>query len=179
MNNEVIQAIYDRKSIRKYKEQEVTQAELEKLVDAALQAPSARNLQPWQMIVVRDQALLQDIHEAVKEMVQANGVALPDTWHLFHHAPAVVMLPREEASQWSGVDSGIVAQTLALAAQGLDLGTCMIGFIRTLENHVQKEAFYQRLHIPEGYQLDLCVSVGYPDEKPEARPRERKVEWHS
>jgi Nitroreductase len=178
MKNEIIQAIENRRSIRKYKDEAVPQNELEKLVELSLQAPSARNQQPWHLIVVRDQVLLQEISDAVLEVLTARGRNMPQGWHMFHHAPVVIMIPRDTANAWGKVDSGIASQTMALAAYGMQLGTCIIGLIHHLDSHERKEEFYRRLQVPEGHQLDVCLSVGYPDEAPDARPREKKVTWH-
>lgn len=62
---ELKDAIYKRQSIRKYKEQDVPQEDLEKILDAARVAPSGKNSQNWHFVVVRDKELKQKIAQAI------------------------------------------------------------------------------------------------------------------
>jgi nitroreductase len=67
MSNPVLSAISDRRSIRGYKAQDVTTEQLDALLAAALQSPSARNAQPWHFSVVRDKSIVREINaETIK-----------------------------------------------------------------------------------------------------------------
>ena len=83
------------------------------------------------------------------------------------------------ASGMTDINVGLLCENICLAAQSMGLGTVIMGgpamFIST--NPKAKE-FLKRLNLPEGYELRICVGVGYPDEAPEAKPRdEKKIEF--
>ena len=68
---EALQAIHTRRSVRKYQDQPVPQEFVQKLLAAAMQAPSARNQQPWQFVVVDDRAMLAKIPEFMPNAAMA------------------------------------------------------------------------------------------------------------
>ena len=67
MNNQVINAIFERRSHRAYQDTQLTQEQLDTLLEAALASPSANNLQPWHFSVVQNRALLDRINRAIHE----------------------------------------------------------------------------------------------------------------
>ncbi len=89
--NPVLQAIRDRRSIRGYTPEPLQPEQLEKILQAALEAPSARNTQPWHFSAVTNQALLDEFDADFHEITRATR-DLKDSYHLFFHAPAVVFL---------------------------------------------------------------------------------------
>lgn len=177
--NQTIQSIQNRRSIRKYKQQPIEQNILETILDVATQAPSALNKQPCKMIVVRDQRLLEEIDNAFIEAIADTADRSIQKGYLFHGAPCVVMLPRDANNDYSQEDSGILAQTIALAADSVGLGSCIVGLIHYLKHHERAEEFFKTLSIPENYSLDLCVTLGYADEEPLAKPRKNNIIWQS
>lgn len=181
MENSVIKTILDRRSIRKYKDQAIDQALLEQLVDVSLQAPSARNLQSARMIITRDQELLNRMDDCFLEVMRSGGRDI-EKGYLFHGAPTVIFLAHSDLSGNPAdghADAGILSQTIALCAKSLDLGTCIVGLISYLRKHPQCEAFYKELQVPDGFVIDLCVTVGYADEDPTAKPRKLPAIWQS
>ena len=73
----------------------------------------------------------------------------------------------------------MLGENVMLAAQSLGLGTCCLGGpVRFLNSNADAKFFLDRLNIPDGYQLNYIIAVGYPDEQPEAKPRDAsKVEY--
>lgn len=177
--NQTIQSIQDRRSIRKYKQQPIEQELLNTVLETALQAPSARNEQPCQMIVVHDQALLEEIDNAFLEAIALKDNRPIPKGYLFHGAPCVIMVPRNISNNYSREDSGILAQTIALTANSLGLGTCIVGLIQYVKYHEKADELFKKLLVPEGYALDLCLPIGYPDEIPMAKPRKNNIIWQS
>lgn len=180
--NAALQTIADRRSIRNYENRPVDDATLDALVEALFQAPSARNRQPWHVTLIRDKEVIQSLSDdGIAAHTAFNGEP-PAYTHLFHRAPCVITIASDTTNDWSSVDAGILSQTIALAAQSLGLGSCIIGLIRTLfhpdmnPNIKQAEAkYYPRFGVPEGYRIGLSVSIGYAAETPGARPRETKL----
>lgn len=160
---DVAEAIKGRRSIRAFKSKEVSQETVEKIVDAALRAPSAGNIQPWEFIIIRESEIKRRIAEA----------ALNQTF--IEEAPVVIVVCANEnrSSQGYGIrgkslyciqDTAAAIQNLHLVAYSLGLGTCWIGAFR-------EEEAREILKIPHGVRPVAIVPVGYPAESPSPRSR--------
>jgi nitroreductase len=180
---ELEQALYGRRATREYTAEPVDEAVLETLIDAAIQAPSAINRQPWAFCVIRDPALLDRIsHEAKALMLRSSPVGLAGhhfeemlgnpAFHIFYHAPVLMLICATEQSVWSHVDCTLAAQNLMLAAHGKGLGSCWIGFAQAwLEAKEGRAA----LDLPSNWTPVAPVIVGHPRGTAQAPPR-RKAE---
>lgn len=174
---DVIDAIYDRRSVRSYRDQQVTDAELHRLLEAAIQAPSAMNVQPWAFVVVQDPALLKRLSDRSKELMLA--VMPPDAEHragledpdycVFYDAGTLVVICASPAQWPPNEDCCLAGQNLMLAAHGMGLGTCVIGMAREA---LGEPAFRQELGIPDDHEVVMPIIVGHPNEQPEPTPRE-------
>jgi nitroreductase len=71
------------------------------------------------------------------------------------------------------LDAGLMGENMMLAAQSLGLGTCIqTGPVRALTTDERAKAFRDRLDIPADYKLNYILAVGYPNEQPDAKPRD-------
>jgi nitroreductase len=142
---ELEQAITGRRSVREFTRETVDPVLIEQLIDAAVQAPSAMNRQPWVFTVVRDQGELHRIsHEAKQHMLATTDVGkesdhlhamLSDpNFHIFYRAPALIVIAAREAAPWALEDCALAAQNLMLKAHAMALGTCWIGFAQSFLN---------------------------------------------
>lgn len=165
--NQVLQAIYQRRSVRKYTAEPVDRTLIEEVVNAALWAPSASNRQPWHLSVFTNREMIEAVEAEGKlymaaskdERTAARGKD-PQV-HIFHGAPCVILFSHNQTS-WAKPDCSSAAQNLALAAYSLGLGTCYIGlFTHWLEDNAQTLA--ERWHLPEGYVPFYFMTLGYPD----------------
>lgn len=166
---ELRQAIYGRRATRAFTAQPVEKAVLQRLIDAAIQAPSAIDEQPWDFIAIRDRALLDSMsaatkghmlkvmeHQAFPQRLQEN---LEDPgFHVFYHAPALVVIC-VHAGGWAAEHGALAAENLMLAAHGEGLGSCWIGFAqRWLETAEGREA----IGVPRGFVPVAPIIVGHP-----------------
>lgn len=153
---DVLRAIADRSSTRSFTEEQVTDQELELLINAGLQAPTAANKQEIHFTVIKsDNPVLNEIQQ---EMLKTRK----DSGHTFYYdAPVVFILSGKSDFYWSPVDAGIAAQSLALAAEGLELGSLIIGCIKDAMTGEMKDHFNEALQIPEGYVYQIAVAVGH------------------
>ncbi|MGN6514672.1 MAG: nitroreductase family protein [Rhizomicrobium sp.] len=131
---ELLEAIYQRRAVREFRKQPVARNTLQELVDAAIQAPSAMNAQPWHFTIVRNPRLLDQISSGAKRFLLDSGGA-PDSlrmelsdpaFHIFYNAPALVLISAPDAG-WTREDAALAAENLMLAAHDQGLGTCWIG----------------------------------------------------
>lgn len=166
---DLIDVIYSRRSIRKYKDTPVPKEILETLLKAAMAAPTATNAQPWEFVVITEPETLAALRGST----------------LFSriNAPALICvlgserLQKNRAGQKFWVqDCSAATENILLAATALGLGTVWVGvhpitiFTRSVE---------RILNLPDGVTPLNLIFVGYPDEVKEPRTQyeEKRVHW--
>lgn len=180
--NETIEVIKSRRSHRKYGPEPLSGAELEAIVETAIYAPSAMNQQKWHFTVISDRDTLDWMMDIIRENlsnsgieVLANRVKEPD-FNVFHHAPAVVMVTAEENARFTEIDCGAAAQNIALAAESLNIGSCLIAMPEFLFASGNTSEIKKKLGIPENYRHVISVTLGYKKETaPPAPPKNKDV----
>lgn len=178
-------AIYERRSVRDYKTDAVDEATIRSLIDAAIQAPSAVNQQPWSFCVVRDQALMTRISDAAKtHLLHTSAAGLSHhlqeivsdrNFNVFYHAPVLILISSVVDGPWAVANCALAAENLMLAAYAAGLGTCWIGFAQAwLQTPEGKAA----LDLPASYVPVAPIIVGHPraPAAPVAR-RETDIRW--
>ena len=150
----VLSNIMARRSIRKYLDKPVEHEKLEAVALAGINAPSAMNRQNWAVRIIEDQKLMADVKGQTR------------------NAPNLICVCAPADGRFD-LDAGLLGENMMLAAQTLGLGTCIqTGPIRFLTTDEKAKAFRDSLDIPEGYKLLFVISIGYPDEQPDAKPRD-------
>lgn len=170
--NPVLSNIMARRSIRKYLDKPVEHEKLELVVRSGINAPSGINRQPWIVRVVEDQKLISDVTEVYKQKNKEQVKRDANFKNMFRNAPNLICVctPSDGTGE---LDAGLLGENMMLAAQSLGLGTCCLGGpIRFLNVTNEAKFFIERLDIPEGYHLLYIIGIGYPDEQPDARPRD-------
>ncbi|MCI5772571.1 MAG: nitroreductase [Clostridiales bacterium] len=166
--HETLNVIHSRRSHRAYKAAPLTREQLDVLIDAALQAPSAMNLQPWHLTAVEDQNLLDDISRACADYARGKAGMSPrfqdPSFHVFYHAPAVMFLSYDPTQHFAPFDCGIAVENMALAAESMGLGTVILGLPRMAFLGDQAQRLADALHFPQGYAFALALAVGTPDD---------------
>ena len=176
--NEVINTIMARRSVRKYLNKPVEHEKLEAVVKCGINAPSGMNRQPWIVRVVEDQKLIADVTEVYKQENTEQVKRDKDFKNMFRNAPNIICVCTP-ANGGGELDAGLLGENMMLAAQSLGLGTCCLqGPVRFLLSNEKARFFLERLDIPSDYRLNYILAIGYPDEQPDARPRdEAKVKF--
>lgn len=175
-DNEVVKSIMARRSIRKYKDQQVEHEKLALIARCGINAPSGMNQQPWAVRVVESTEFIDGTTEIFKkenaEMVRRD----PNFKNMYRNAPNIIVVAAPDGGD---LDVGLMGENMMLAAQSLGLGTCCLGGpVRFLETSEACKPYLAKLNIPDGYHISYILAVGYPDETPEAKPRdESKIEF--
>ncbi len=170
--NPVLSQIMARRSVRKYLDKPVEHEKLEVVVKAGINAPSGMNRQPWLVRVVEDQKLIADVTEVYKQANAEQVKRDANFKNMFRNAPNLICVCTP-AKGGGELDAGMLGENMMLAAQALGLGTCCLGGpVRFLKSNPDARFFLDRLDIPEDYQLNYILAIGYPDEQPDARPRD-------
>ena len=178
------EAIYTRRAVREFTAEAVDQTTLRRLIDSAIQAPSAVNEQAWSFSVVRDKTVLARISDQAKaHMVKTPPTGLPShhfhdltdpAFDIFYHAPALIVISSVTKSQWAVENCALAAENLMLSACAAGLGTCWIGFAQTwLETPDGKAT----IEIPPSYLPVAPIIVGHPKAAAPLVPRKEPEIW--
>jgi nitroreductase len=183
LSPEVINTIYDRRSVRKYKDIPVEKKSIEKIVDAGRMAPSALNKQPWKFYVLSKKddieafskqtataavssmakSGIKNIMEAASDLLNfSNGMDFFNSRdHIFHSAPVVIFITslRDDGS---ALDIGMCSQNMMLAAKALGIDSCPVG----LGKYVEQTTIFSKLNVPKSEQVHLAIVFGYGNESP-------------
>jgi len=158
---DLFQAIRARRSIRRFKAGErVEPGHLEAMLEAARLAPSAKNLQPWFFVVVRDPDRKRALARAARKQ-----------WFLADADVVIVGLSDPRRSpRWHDKDIMIALEHMVLAATALGYGSCWIGAL-------DKEEVKRIVRAPEELEVVALLAIGVPDEEPPPRPRKPLEEF--
>ncbi len=184
-NMDLHKAIYGRRAVRGYSDGAVDREVIDRLIDAAVQAPTALNQQPWLFTVVRDQRKLDELSSQAKAYMLAHHADMIRDSHLqmlndphyqiFYHAPALILLSAVAPGPWCIEDCALAAQNLMLAAYGEGLGSCWIGFAQAYLGTPAGKAF---LRLPSACVPVAPIIVGVPREPAPAVPRKKpEITW--
>jgi nitroreductase len=142
--------------LRAFAHRAVEPEKLSRIIDAGRHAMSARNLQPWQFIVVQDRARLKEIGE------------LSSTGRFIATAPVAIAVLKDAAnSRWADIDCAHAVQNMANAAWALGLGTCWVG-------NFDAQKIAALLVVPQGWSILTVLPFGYPDPNNPPQPRPLK-----
>ena len=165
--NAAIENIMSRRSIRNYKQQAVPREVLNQIMECGVNAPNAINRQSWEVRIVEN----SELQAQIKAAMAATGNERAEG--CFYNAPVWVFIAQDSAFPFSAYDCGLMAENMMLAANALGIGSVCLGSpVRFILDSPQKDAVLEKLGFSDGYELCLCISMGYPNEKPEAKPRD-------
>ena len=163
--NETLKVLKERRSVRKYKAEQIRDEELNAILEAGTWAPSAKGLQTSVMVVVQDPETIAWMSKLNAE-IQGNPGTDP-----FYGAPTVVVVLADgENPNWLK-DGSLVMGNLMNAAAAIGLGSCWINRAREMFDTQEGKALLRQWGVPEHYRGIGCCILGYADETP--APKER------
>ena len=179
MNNETIQTIMSRRSIRKYQDKPVEHEKLALIAKCGINAPSAMNQQTWAVRVVESQDFIKGTTEIFKKENPEQVKRDANFKNMYRNAPNIIIVACPKDDAFAQLNIGLMGENMMLAAQSLGLGTCCLGSAAMfLQRSEAYKPFIAQLHLPDGYEISYILAVGYPDEAPEAKPMdEAKIEF--
>ncbi len=133
--NETLSVIKNRRSIRSFKRDAVTDEQISQILEAGLYAPSAMNEQPWHFTVITNQDTMKRLSKASAEIfINSGNEALkkrlggrtPEEVDLFYHAPVVIVVSGEANTIAPQIDCALAIENMFLAAESLRIGSCWI-----------------------------------------------------
>lgn len=167
MNNEILQNIKTRRSIRKYKETQITEDELKTVLEAGTYAPSGRGMQSPVLVAVQDP-------ETMKQIVKMNAAVLGSDTNPYYGAPSVILVfaPTDRTTYLE--DGSCVLDTMMLASHSIGLASCWIHREKEMFETEEGKALMTKWGIPESFVGIGALALGYADcDLPQ--PPERKT----
>ena len=170
MENEVLNTIKNRKSVRNYLDKPVSREDLENLIKAGMAAPSAVDLRPWAFIAVTDKSTLVCLAD-----VTPFGKMLPNAGA----AVVVCGIPEKSvpgAPEYWIQDCSAASENILLAAESMGLGAVWLG-IHPIPERI--EDIRDLLNIPENVVPLNIISIGYPTglERPKNKFNPENIHW--
>lgn len=177
---ELMDALRTRRAIREFTSESVEEATIEELIEAAVLAPSAMNLQPWRFAVVVGTERLHKLGIEAKRYAAAHFPAGSPlhahvtnlNFEIFHGASALVIVCAVDGGTQSAEDCCLAAESLMLAAHAMGLGSCWIGLSRPWLHDPAAKA---ELRIPDKWQPVAPVILGHRRTLPPPTPREKPI----
>ena len=175
--NEMLRVILERRSVRKYKPDDVAKKDIETVLQAALYAPSGAGAEPWHFTVITDKKIIENFDSRARAAMAASGIERIETigksphYRVFFGAPIVILICGEKTLRKTGrhlsalADCSAAIQNMQLAAASIGLGACWIGLVRYL---FERDPAFMA---PDGYEPLFALVMGHPSENVNAEPR--------
>lgn len=167
-----MELINKRSSVRKYSRICIKRVDIDKCLEASRLAPSACNSQPWQFIIIDTPELKDKLSQAMLSGIYGLNVFIKN-------APVLVAIVTDKAKFFTKIcnfvrdtrlyliDIGIACEHFVLCAAELGIGTCILGWFN-------EKAAKKALGVPKEKKIELVISMGYPADGLEPRPKDRK-----
>lgn len=150
----VVENIMARRSIRKYTDQAIPADILNKIIECGLNAPNGMNAQSYEVKVVND---------------PESAAFLAENLGGLYKAPVYMFIAAGTNYDMSKIDCGLLSENVCLSACAYGIGSINLGMpVRALH---EKPEILAKLGFSEGYEICLVLALGYPDEAPDAKPR--------
>ena len=165
--NETMQNIFNRRSIRNFKSDRLSSEQLQQLAQTALASPTGMNQQSWHFAFVTNQELITKVNDAAfasfKRENQQDIIERMKKRHesIFYGAPLVVFISMPKSND-NLIDAGIAVMNLAIAAQSMGLGSCIIGLAGAAFSGRVKDDLKNELEFPPCHEFAISVAIGYP-----------------
>lgn len=159
-----MKTIQNRRSIRKYKQRQITNEELDAIIEAGKMAPSARNQQPWYFVAIQK-----------KEIIDEISTLLTENNNAFFGALTVVICFGDQRALHPEQDVALAMENMMLEAEYLGLGSCWVSKVCKLFNDENATELKESFGVDKNYLCYGSLVFGYPDENPEMKPRKENV----
>jgi nitroreductase len=177
--SEVLKALKERRSIRDFTEEDVSEGDLKTILEIAAYAPTARNSQAWHATVVRGLGKIAALNDAVKKANQKPGyeryreLAATASYSInFHKAPVFIIVGVDrDKSACPPEDGALVAGYILLAAHDLGLGACWVNQLGVISDEPEFRDYITGLGFPPSHLIIGCVALGHGKSLPRVPDR--------
>ncbi len=165
MEQNFLEIIKTRRSCRKYKSGQITDDELNAVLEAGTYAPTSRGLQSPFIVAVQDE-------EQMKELSAMNAEIMGVSFNPYYDAPTYVLVFAPESNNNAVQDGTCVLENMMLAAHAIGLGSCWIHREQEMFATERGKELIRKWGLPDGLRGIGALALGYPDgETASAKPR--------
>ena len=174
INNDIITAIHERRSTRKYTDEQITTEQLDTLLDAAVWAPSGGNNQTWLFTAIQNKEMLRRLNELVREGFKAyvpdddypskhavKEQSQKEGYCFYMNAPTLIVASNVPNYENAMADCALALQNIFLAAQSMSLGSCYINQLHWLRDDPGVREYLFELGIPKEHTICSSAAVGH------------------
>lgn len=160
--------ITGRRTVRGFiRDKQISAADLEQILDAAMYSPLAINTVLWHFTALRDNAMKDKIINGVIDVLKIKPtehikmrLAMPN-FSPFYGAPTVIVVSGDKNNQWSECNCGAAIQNMLLAANELGIDSCWVGMANKFLNSDEAKDIRKTIGIPDDYKVISCIALGY------------------
>jgi nitroreductase len=179
LNNEILNCIHERRSTRRFTDEQISSEQLDSVLDAAIWAPSGGNNQSWLFTAIQKKDALLHLNELVREGFQH---WVPDDdypgklgmkkssqstgFNFYHRAPTLIIASNVPNYENAMADCALALENIFLAAQSLGLGSCYINQLHWLRDDPSVRAYLFELGIPKEHTICSSAAIGFIGVKP-------------
>lgn len=172
MDNEILKALRERRSVRQFKSEQISDEELQAVLEAGAYAPTAMGQQdPW-IVAVQNP-------EIVAQLVKMNAKFLGMDGNPYYGAPTIVLVFGSRPDKWANAvyDGSLVLGNMMNAAHAIGLGSCWIHREREMFDTDEGKALMRQFGLPDGLMGIGSIALGYAAAKP-LPPKPRKEGYY-
>jgi nitroreductase len=179
MANQVLEVIKSRRSTRAFTDRQVSECDIDNIIDAALYAPSGMNMQTWHFTVVQNTGKLQQLNDLIKgAFAKSDNPHLrergnSDSYCCYYNAPTLIIVSNTTEQPWAGLDCACAIENMMLASTSLGIGSCWINQLGSTCDDVDVRTFITELGVPSSHKVFGCVALGYAI--PDAPRKEKSI----
>lgn len=151
----VFETIKKRRSVRDYLDKPVLPGDLDKILEAGLSAPSARNTQNWQFTVVQGKEKLETLRAAV-----AKAIGNP-SYGRFYNAPVLIMVSAPRDYPHAMADCACALENIFLQACAAGLGSVWINQLSGICDQEEVRTLLRSWRVPDSHLVFGCAALGY------------------
>jgi len=178
-SNEVLEAIKNRRSVRSYTEQPISDEDLSTILEAAVYAPTGMNYQTFHFSAILNKEKLEELNRRVKaafarsedEHLRQRGNN--QDYNFYYHAPVLIIASNAEVIPSSGLDCAVALQNIFLAAHSLGIHSCWINQLRSTCDDPAVRELLTEWGVPQNHFVYGCAALGY-NAGPEPKVHSRK-----
>lgn len=158
--NDVINCIKERRSTRSYLSKQITDEELNFILEGGLWAPNGYNRQPWHFTAIQNNEVLEELELIIKAEFTSEFAETAE-YSLFFNAPTVIIVSVEQQSVSPVESCSAAIQNILLTAESIGLATCWTGGISLITNEVAHLKINRLLNLDNSYRALYAITVGY------------------
>ena len=154
--NQVMETILTRRSVRAFNNKPIPRETLDKILQAAVYAPSGMNRQTWQFTAIANQEKIQELAKIVEKVLDREG-------YNFYKPAVLILTSNTRESQWAKEDNACALENMFLAAHSLGIGSVWINQLQGICDEPEIRKFLSEVGIPSNHDIYGVAALGYAE----------------